>query len=140
MYQVTKILELQLQHSPPNEYSGLISLRVDWFDFLVVQGTLKSLLQHHNLKASVLRYSAFFMVQLSHLHMTTGKTIALTIVSISSIDSNINYSNFVVAIFRNTNVQVVGALSCVSGFPPTASTQGKQPLRQDLLEEPCAPA
>ena len=65
--------------NPSNEYSGLISFRMDWFDLLAVQGILKSLLQHHNLKASVLRRSAFFMVQLSHLYMTTGKTIALTI-------------------------------------------------------------
>ena len=65
--------------SPTNEYSGLISFRIDWFDLLAVQGTLKSLLQHHNLKVSVLRHSAFFMVQLSHPYMTTGKTIALTI-------------------------------------------------------------
>ena len=65
--------------SPSNEYSGLISLRIDWFDLLVVQGTLKSLLQHHNLKASILQCSAFFMVQLSHPHMTTGKAIALTV-------------------------------------------------------------
>ena len=65
--------------SPSNEYSGLISLRIDWFDLLAVQGTLRSLLQHHNLKASILRHSAFFMVQLSHLYMTTGKAIALTI-------------------------------------------------------------
>ena len=65
--------------SPFNEYSEFISLRVDWFDLLAVQGTLKSLLQHHNLKASILQHSAFFMVELSHLHMTTGKTVALTI-------------------------------------------------------------
>ena len=64
--------------SPSSEYSGLISFRIDWFDHLVVQGPLKSLLQHHNSKASVLRRSAFFMVQLSHPYMTTGKTIALT--------------------------------------------------------------
>ena len=64
--------------SPSNEYSVLISFRIDWFDLLVVHGPLKSLLQHHNLKASVLQCSAFFMVQLSHLYMTTGKTIALT--------------------------------------------------------------
>ena len=62
-----------------NEYSGLTSLRTDWFDILAVQGTLKSLLQHCNLKALILRCSAFFMVQLSHPFMTTGKTIALTI-------------------------------------------------------------
>ena len=64
--------------SPPNEYSGLISFRIDRFNLLAVQGTLKSLLQHHSSKASVLWHSAFFMVQLSHPYMTTGKTIALT--------------------------------------------------------------
>ena len=65
--------------SPSNEYSGLISFRIDWFDLLAVQGTLKSLLQHHSLKTSILWCSAFFMVQLSHPYITTGKTIALTI-------------------------------------------------------------
>ena len=64
--------------SPPIEYSGLISFRVDWLDLLVVQGTLESLLQHHSSKASILLHSAFFMVQLSHPYMTTGKAIALT--------------------------------------------------------------
>ena len=64
--------------SPSNEYSGLISFRMDWLDLLVVQGTLKSLLQHHSSKASILRGSAFFIVQLSHPYITTGKTIALT--------------------------------------------------------------
>ena len=64
--------------SPPNEHSGLISFRMDWLDLLAVQGTLKSLLQHHSSKASILQHSAFFTVQLSHPHMTTGKTIALT--------------------------------------------------------------
>ena len=65
--------------SPSNEYSELISLRIDWFDLLAVQETLKSLLQHHSAKASVLQSSAFFMVQLLHPYMTTGKTISLTI-------------------------------------------------------------
>ena len=65
--------------SPSNEYSGLISFRMDWLDVLAVQGTLKSLLQHHNSKASSLLCSAFFMVHLSHLYMITGKIIALTI-------------------------------------------------------------
>ena len=64
--------------SPSNEYSGLISFRMDWLDLLAVQGTLKSLLQHHSSKASILWHSAFFMVQLSHPYMTTGRTIALT--------------------------------------------------------------
>ena len=65
--------------SPSNEYSGLTSFWIDWIDLLVVQGTLKSLLQHHSSKASILSCSALFMVQLSHAYMTTGKTIALTI-------------------------------------------------------------
>ena len=65
--------------SPPNEYSGLISYRTDWFNLLSVQGTLKSLLQHHSSKVSILGRSAFFMVQLSYPYMTTGKTTALTI-------------------------------------------------------------
>ena len=64
--------------SPSNEYSGLISFKMDWLDLLAIQGTLKSLLQHHSSKVSILRPSAFFIVQLSHPYMTTGKTIALT--------------------------------------------------------------
>ena len=65
--------------TPSNEYSGLISFRIDWFDLPVVQGTLKSLLQHHSSKASILQHSAFFMVQVSYPYITTGKTIALII-------------------------------------------------------------
>ena len=65
--------------SPSNEYSGLTSFRIDWFDLFAIQRTLKSLLQHHSLKASILWCSAFFIVQLSHPYMTTRKTIALTI-------------------------------------------------------------
>ena len=65
--------------SPSNEYSGLISFRINWFDLLAVQGTLRSLLQHHSSKASIRQCSAFFMVQVSHPYMTTGKTIGLTI-------------------------------------------------------------
>ena len=64
--------------SPSKEYPGLISFRMDWLDLLAVQGTLKSLLQHHSSKASILQHSAFFTVQLSHPYLTTGKTIALT--------------------------------------------------------------
>ena len=64
--------------SPSNEHPGLISFRMDWLDLLAVQGTLKNLLQHHSSKASILQHSAFFVVQLSHPYMTTGKTIALT--------------------------------------------------------------
>ena len=70
--------------SPSDEYLGLISFRIDWIDLLAVQRTLKSLLRHHSLKASILQCSAFFMVQLSHPYMTTGKTIALTIQTVVS--------------------------------------------------------
>ena len=72
------IKSISFNISLSNEHSGLIFFRMDWLDLLVVQGTLKSLFQHHSSKASVLRHSAFFMVQLSHPYMTTGKTIALT--------------------------------------------------------------
>ena len=77
-HQVAKVLELLFSISPSNKYSGLISFRIIWLDLLAVQGTLKSLLQHHSSKASILWHSVFFIVQLSHPYMTTGKTIALT--------------------------------------------------------------
>ena len=78
LHQVAKVLELQLQYQSFQWHSGLISLRMDWLGLLAVQGTLKSLLQLHSSKASILRRSAFFIIQLSHPYMTTGKTIALT--------------------------------------------------------------
>ena len=74
----SKYCNFSFSVSPCNEYSRLIPFRMDWLDLLAFQGTLKSLLQHHSSKASILRRSAFFMVQLSHPYMTTGKTIALT--------------------------------------------------------------
>ena len=78
-HQVAKVLGVSsFSISPSNEYSGLISFRMDWLDLLAVQGTLESLLQHHSSKPSVLRHSAFFVVQISHPYMATGKTIALT--------------------------------------------------------------
>ena len=73
-----KYWSFSFSNSPSNEYSGLISFRIDRFELLTVQGALKSLLHHHSSKASILQHSAFFMVQLSDLYMTTGKTIALT--------------------------------------------------------------
>ena len=79
-----KFWSFSLSISTSNKYSGLISFRIDWLDLLAVQGTLKSLLQHHNSKASILWCSAFFTVQLSHPYMTTGKTIALTINSLQN--------------------------------------------------------
>ena len=77
-HQVAKVLEFQLLHHSFQRTPELISFRRDWLDLLAVQGTLKSLLQHHSSKASILRHSAFFIVQLSHPYVTTGKTIALT--------------------------------------------------------------
>ena len=74
----TKFCSFSFNISPSNQYSGLISFRIDWLDLLVVQGTLKSLLQYHSSKVSILWHSAFFIVQLSHPYMTAGKTIALT--------------------------------------------------------------
>ena len=78
MHEVAKVLEFQLYIIPSKEHPGLISFRMDWLDLLAVQGTLKSLLQHHSSKASILQCSAFFTVQFSHPNMTIGKTIALT--------------------------------------------------------------
>ena len=93
--------------SPSNEYSGLFSLRVDWLDLLIVQGTLKSLLQHHSLKASILQCSAFFIIQLSHPYMTTGKTISLTrwtfVGKVMSLLFNL-LSMLVIAFFQETSV------------------------------------
>ena len=85
--------------SPSNEYSGLISLKIDWFDLLAVKGTLKSLLQHHSSKASIFHCSAFFTVQLSQPYMTTGKTIALTTVFVGRVMSLLfnTLSRFVIA-------------------------------------------
>ena len=77
-HQVAKVLKLQFQHQSFQWIFRLISFRIDWFDHLAVQGTLKSLLQHHSSKASILQSSAFFIVQLSHPYMTAGRTIALT--------------------------------------------------------------
>ena len=77
-HEVAKVLEFQPQHQSFNEHPGLISFRMDWLDLPAVQGTLKSLLQHHSSKASIFQHSAFFTVQLSHPYITTGKTIALT--------------------------------------------------------------
>ena len=75
----TKNWSFSFSISPPNEYSELISFRMNWFDLLVVQGTLKNLLQHHSSKASILQHSAFFMVQLSHPYMTPGKTMVVVV-------------------------------------------------------------
>ena len=106
--------------SPSNEYSGLISFRIGWFDFLAVQGTLKSLLQHHSSKASILWHSAFFIVQLSHPYMTTGKTIALTrwtfVTKVMSLLFNM-LSRFVIAFLpRSKCLNFMTAVTICSDF------------------------
>ena len=78
LHQVSKVLDFSFNISPYNEYSGLASFRMDWLDLLAVQGTLKSLIQHHSSKVSILQHPAFLIVHLSHPYVTTGKTIALT--------------------------------------------------------------
>ena len=101
-----------------NEYSGSISFRVDLFDLLAVQGTLKSLLQHHNLKASVLQCSAFFMIQLSHPYLTTGKTIALTIWTfVGKVMSMLfnTLSRFVIAFFSRSRHLLISRLQLDGG-------------------------
>ena len=98
---------------PSNEYSGLVSFRIDWLDSLAVQGTLKSLLQHHSLKASTLWLSAFYLVQLSHPYMTTGKTIALTrrtfVGKVMSLLFNM-LSRLVALVVKNLPAKMVGSL------------------------------
>ena len=102
-----KYWSLSFSTSPSNEYSGLISFRIDWFDLLAVQGTLKNLIQHHSSKASVLRHSVFIMVQLPHLYMTTGKTIALTILTFAGKVISLLFntlSRFVIAVLPEDHV------------------------------------
>ena len=116
-HQATGVLALQLSFSPSNEYSGLISFRIDWFDLLAVQGTLKSLLQHHSLKASILRCSAFFIVQLRHLYMTTGQTIALTIRTFVSKLMSLLYnmlSRFVIVFLPRSKYLLISWLQSLS--------------------------
>ena len=103
--------------SPSNEHSGLISFRMDWLDLLAVQGTLKSLFQHHNSKASILQRSAFFMVQLSHMYMTTGKTMAFTIRTfvgkLMSLLFNM-LSRFVIAFLPRSKTLLISGLQSMS--------------------------
>ena len=109
-----------MEFHPSNEYSGLISFRMDWLDFLVVQGTLKSLLQHHSSKASILQSSAFFMVQLLHPYMTTEKTIALTlwtfVIKVTSLLFNM-LSRFVTAFLpKNESFNFMAAVIICGDF------------------------
>ena len=115
-----KFWSFNFSNSPSNEYLGLISFRMDWFDLLAVQGTLLSLLQHHSSKASVLQHSAFFMVQLSHPYMTTGKAIVLIIWTfvgkVTSLLFN-TLSRFVIAFLpRSKRLNFMAAVTICSDF------------------------
>ena len=106
MHQMTKILSFCFSISPSSEYSGLISLKIGWFDLLAVQGTFRNLLQHYSSKASILWRSTFFTVQLSQPYMTTGKTIALTIQTFVSRVMSLLFntlSRFVIAFLPRSN-------------------------------------
>ena len=113
----TKYWSFSFSISSSNEYSGLISFRFDWFDFLAVQGTLKSLLQHHSSKASILQHSTIFTVQLSYLYMITGKTIVLTILTfpgkVMSLFFNM-LSRFVTASLSRSNHLLISWLQSLS--------------------------
>ena len=115
-----KYWNFNFNNSPSNEYSGLISSRIDWFNLLAVQGTLKSLLQQHNLKALILQCSTFFMVQFSHLYMTTGGTIALSIWTFVSKVMSLLFnmlSRFVVAFLpRSKCLNFMAAVTVHSDF------------------------
>ena len=110
---------LSFSISPSNEYSVLISFSMDWFDLSAVQGTLRSLFQYHGSKASILQHSAFFMVQLSHLYMTTGKTIALTIWPFVSKTMSWIFnvqSKFVIAFLPRSNCLLISRLQSLFAF------------------------
>ena len=115
-----KYWNISFSVSPSNDYSGLISFRIDWLDLLVVQGTLKSLLQHHSSKASGLWHSAFFTVQLSHSYMTTGKTIALTrhtfVGKIMSLLFNMLSRLFITFLPRSKCLNFMAAVTICSDF------------------------
>ena len=109
----TKYWSFSFNISSSNEYLGLISFRIDWFDLPAVQGTLKSLLQHHSLKVSVLWWAVFFMVQLSHPCMTTGKTIALTVQTLVGKVMSLLFntlSRFVIAFLLGSNHLLISQL------------------------------
>ena len=127
--------------SPSSEYSGLISFRMDWLDLLAVQGILKSLLQHHSSKASILRHSAFFTVQLSHPYMTTGKTIALirrTFVGkvMSLLLNMLSRLDFLGGSDSKASVYNVGDLGSIPGSGRSPGEGNGNPLQYYFLENP----
>ena len=151
LHQVAKVLELQLQLQSLQWYSGLISFRIDWFDLLAIQGTLKSLLQHHSSKAWIIWHSAFFTVQLSHPYVTTGKTVALTIwIFVSNVMSLLfnMLSRFVIAFLPRSECLLISWLQSpsavimepkkiksvtVSTFPPSICHEVMGPAAMILI-------
>ena len=133
-------MKFQLQHSS-SEYFGLISFGIDWLDLLAVQGTLKSLLQHHSSKASILQHSAFFMVQLSHPHMTTGKNVALTsqtfVSKVMSLLFNM-LSRLVIAFLPRSNFLLISWLQSPSAVilePPKIKSFTVSIVSQSIFHE-----
>ena len=136
-HQVAKYWYFTFSISPFNEYSGLISFRMDWLDLLAVQGTLKSLLQHHSSKASILRRSAFFIVQLSHPYMTTGKTVALTrrtfVGKVVSLLFNM-LSRLVITFLPRSQFFASGCQSIGFSISPSSEYSGLISFRMDWLD------
>ena len=129
--------------SPSYEYSGLISFRIDWFNLLAVQGTLKSLLQHHSWKASILRCSAFFIVQLSQPYMTTGKTIALTrwtfVGKVTSLLFNM-LTRLVIAFLSKSKHLLISWLQSPSAVilePPKIKSVTLSIVKESEVDQPC---
>ena len=120
MHRVAKVLGFRFSISSSNEYSGLISFRIDWFHLRAVQETLKSLLQHHSPKSSILWRLAFFMVQLSHPYMTTGKTIALTrqifVGKVMSLLFNMLFRLVIAFLPRSKHLNFMAAVTICSDF------------------------
>ena len=135
-HEVAKVLEFQCQHQSFQWTSGLVSFRIDWLDLLAVQGTLKSLFQHHSSKASILRHSAFFTVQLSHPYMTTGKSIALKrwtfVGKIMSLLFNM-LSKLVITFLPRSQFSLVAQSYPTLCHPMNRSTPGL-PVHHQLLE------
>ena len=143
MHHVAKLLEFQLQHSPSNEHSGPISLRMAWLDLLAIQVILKSLLQHHNSKASILLCSAFFIVQLSHPYMTTGKTIALIrqtfVDKIMSLLFNMLSSLVITFLPRSKHLLISQSQSAVILEPPKIKSATVSTVPQSICHEVMGP-
>ena len=146
MHQVdAKYWSFSFSISSSSEYSGLISFRMDWFDLLAVRGTLKSFLKHHSSKASILWHSAFFMVQLSHPYMTTGKTIALTrrifVIKVMPLLFNM-LSRFVIAFLPRSKLLLISLLQSPSAVilePPKIKSDTVSTVSPSICHEVMGP-